>query len=326
MKPRPTLGEHLKNAARMRRPDSPCLDEQQAVAFYSGSLSQEEVEGVRNHLADCAACLDLAREARQFVEAMSGPVDAPPNQTAVEGASRAPVRSQPLTRRSLWQTLRAYLRVSPALAFSVAAAVVVLAGSALLIAEVFRLQNQLQNMQAAQGEKDRQLQELNQELAQERARVEQLTAELQGHTGTPPQPDREPARVVDQRPSDKTGREPQRDRTGIAAFVLTPSLVRDVTRNKPFELSATTTQVELHVSLGPDYYKSYRALLKTYDGEQKLSKSGLKAQSTASGKRLVVIIPASLLDKRDYVLRLIGVGRKGDQEELDQYPFSVVKK
>jgi uncharacterized membrane protein YcjF (UPF0283 family) len=52
------------------------------------------------------------------------------------------------------------LRVSPALAFSVAAAVVVLAGSALLIAEVFRLQNQLQNMQAAQGEKDRQLQEL----------------------------------------------------------------------------------------------------------------------------------------------------------------------
>ena len=152
-----------------------------------------------------------------------------------------------------------------------------------------------------------------------------MTAELQGRTVPPTDPDREPARVVDQRPPDQTGREPRRDRTGIAAFVLTPSLVRDLTQKKPFELSATTTQVELHVSLGPNYYKSYRALLKTYDGEQKLSKSGLKAQSTASGKRLVVIIPASLLDKRDYVLRLIGITSKGDQEELDQYPFSVVK-
>ena len=325
MKPRPTLGEHLKNVARMRRPASPCLDEQQAVAFYSGSLSQEEAEGVRNHLADCPACLDLAREAQQFVEAMSGPVDVPPTQTVVEPASRGPAWSPPSKRRSLWQTLRAYWHASPAIAFSVVAAVALVAGSAFLIARVFSLQNQLQNMQSAQGEKDRQLHEVELELAKERSRVEQLTAELQGRAGTPPQPDKEPARVVDQRQQDQTGREPQRDRTGIAAFVLTPSLVRDLTQKKPFELSATTTQVELHVSLGTDYYKSYRALLKTYDGEQKLSKSGLKAQSTASGKRLVVIIPASLLDKRDYVLKLIGVTRKGDQEELDQYPFSVVK-
>ena len=326
MKPRPTLREHLKNVARMRRPAAQCLDEQQAVAFYSGTLSREEADGVRDHLADCPACLDLARDARQFLEIMSGAADVPATQIVGEPANRASGWSQLSTRRSWLQTLRASLRASPAFAFSVVAAIALVAGSAFLIARAFSLQNQLHDIKAAQGEKERQLQEVVHELERERARVEQLTAELQGRTAPVPQPDKEPARVAGQRQPDQKAREPQLDQAHIAAFVLTPSLVRDPAQNKPFELSTSASLVELHVGLGPDGHKSYRAVLRTADGEQKWTRAGMKAQTTTSGKRLLIVIPAGLFDKRDYVLKLIGVTHKGDQEELDQYPFSVVKK
>ena len=325
MKARPNLADYLKSVARMRRPVAPCLDEQEVVAFYSGTLGQMEAEGVRNHLADCPKCLDLAAEVRQFVEAMSGTVAAPLTPSAAE-LSRESVRTQTSARQSLWQTLRAYLRVNPVFAFSVVAAIALVAGSALLIAEVFGLQNQVRNMQSAQAEKDRRLQELEQELALERTRVEQLTAELQGRTGVSPPSDREPDRANDQRPHDQPGREPRRDAAVVASLVLTSSLVRDPTQRKPLELSAATSHLELRVRLGTDEYRSYRAVLKTADGEQKFIKSGIKAQAVASGKEVIITIPSSILDKRDYVLKLIGVTPKGGQEVQDEYPFSIVRK
>jgi hypothetical protein len=303
MKTRPKFGEYLKNVARKRGPADPCLDEQQVVQFYSGALGIEEAETVRSHLADCPKCLALAREARQFVEMMAGPFDLTSTQRALEGGGRAPAPFRPSSPQSRWEALRAYLSVSPVFAFSVVAAVIIVAGSALLITQIFRLQDRLLNMQAEQNEKERQVQLLEQELVRERLRIEQLTAEL-----------------------DKTGGEPGRDATAIASFLLSSSLVRDLGQKKPFELPATATQVELQITLGPADYASYRALLKTAGGEQKLSKSGLKTQSTPSGKRLVVTIPAGIFDKRDYVLRLTGITRKGGQEVLDQYPFSIVRK
>lgn len=50
-----------------------CLDETTVVRFYEGSLPDAEVEQVREHLTICPACLELAREARTFLEAMRGP-------------------------------------------------------------------------------------------------------------------------------------------------------------------------------------------------------------------------------------------------------------
>jgi hypothetical protein len=324
MKTRPKLGEYLKSVARKRRPADACLDEQQVVEFYSGVLGDEEAERVRNHLADCPKCLDLAREARQFVEMMSGPVDLTSTHTVVEGAIHPPVAFRPSPRQSKWEALRAYLSVSPVFAFAVVAAVIIVAGSALLITQIFRLQDRILSMQAEQNEKERQVQLLEQELARERTRIEQLTAELQGKTSAPG--GGQPNQAVDPRQPDKIGGDPGRDATAIASFVLTSSLVRDPGQKKPFELPATATQVELQVTLGADDYGSYRAVLRTADGEQKLSKSGLKAQATPSGKRLVIAIPANILDKRDYVLRLTGITRNGGQEELDQYPFSIIRK
>jgi tetratricopeptide (TPR) repeat protein len=51
-----------------------CPGESALVAFYRGRLSEAEAESVREHLAACAACVELARDARAFVEAMGDAV------------------------------------------------------------------------------------------------------------------------------------------------------------------------------------------------------------------------------------------------------------
>jgi tetratricopeptide (TPR) repeat protein len=51
-----------------------CLDEAQLLAFYTGKLADAEAEAVREHLASCRPCLELARDARRFAESMEAPV------------------------------------------------------------------------------------------------------------------------------------------------------------------------------------------------------------------------------------------------------------
>lgn len=66
--------ESLRSAFRAggRRQIEPCLDEERIVSFYSGRLNEAESEAVRQHLAECPACLMLARESREFLAAMVG--------------------------------------------------------------------------------------------------------------------------------------------------------------------------------------------------------------------------------------------------------------
>src|SRR5262245_59584154 len=77
MKSRTTMSDYLKAAARQRPPRrvSSCLDHSQIVAFYSRQLDETEMESIRTHLADCPECLELARDARQFLQFMSEPVE-----------------------------------------------------------------------------------------------------------------------------------------------------------------------------------------------------------------------------------------------------------
>ncbi|MEX0879450.1 MAG: tetratricopeptide repeat protein [Thermoanaerobaculia bacterium] len=64
-----SLERNLRNALRARAA-SPCPGEETLLAFYRGDLSEAEGESVREHLAGCASCVDLARDARAFLETM----------------------------------------------------------------------------------------------------------------------------------------------------------------------------------------------------------------------------------------------------------------
>jgi tetratricopeptide (TPR) repeat protein len=67
----------------------PCLDEETMVAFYSDQLGQERVPAVRQHLSECPSCLETAKDARRFLEAM-GPAGA----TADAKAASRPARGR----------------------------------------------------------------------------------------------------------------------------------------------------------------------------------------------------------------------------------------
>lgn len=62
------LDRDLRDALRARAV-SPCPGEETLLAFYRGGLSEAEGESVREHLAACAACVGVARDAHAFLAA-----------------------------------------------------------------------------------------------------------------------------------------------------------------------------------------------------------------------------------------------------------------
>jgi hypothetical protein len=71
-----TVNDYLKAAAQARRrhPTTPCLSEEQLIAFYSRALNEHDRETVRQHLAECSTCVALARVARTFLQTTSQPI------------------------------------------------------------------------------------------------------------------------------------------------------------------------------------------------------------------------------------------------------------
>jgi TolA-binding protein len=76
MKSRASLNDYLKTAAERRPPNQAlsCVDEEQITAFYSGQLDERKADAIRDHLVECRTCRELAREARQFLQAMTEPM------------------------------------------------------------------------------------------------------------------------------------------------------------------------------------------------------------------------------------------------------------
>ena len=66
------IRDYLKAAIEGRRPSDAggCLDEERLLAFYSTEMMDSEKDAIRDHLADCPRCLNLAREAKEFLNAI----------------------------------------------------------------------------------------------------------------------------------------------------------------------------------------------------------------------------------------------------------------
>jgi Putative zinc-finger len=306
--------EFLKAALRTRPTElMPCLDEERLVAFYSGQLGEDEAESVRNHLAECPDCLEMARDARQFLKAISEP-----NRMTVTTVQ--PESSKPTTtpgsfrprRASWWQSLLHRFQ-SPVVGFSTAMATLLLAvGCSFLIVRTWQLQNQIERMNASLAQLQRQEQGLRQRL-DEQARNLQSVEETQREW--------EMATKAEQSGSYK----PENPRPIIASLVLLPGF-RDPGETNDLVIPPDTNLIRLQAGLEADDYPSYRATLRTADGEEVRSRSGLKAQSSGSGKAIVWYLPARLFTKRDYVLRIDGMTIDGKSEEVERSSFRVVKK
>ena len=318
------MKEYLKAAAETKSSLAgvPCPEPDRISAFYSGLLNDTESDAMRDHLVGCPSCLQIAKDARQFFAAVREPIET----TQVRAQTVKPVTAAAATSRagrlSWWDTLVGHLRAHSALTFAVAAALLIAVVSAVLIVEIVRLRNQVEQARVAQQDWQQQVEELNQRLAQEQTRSEQLRAELDQKAVQPgPQ---KPAPFEPKPPDRATLPEPERTKPNIATFILAPGLIRGFGQS-PFELPRAATHVELRIGPLTEQYNSYTAALKTADGHETWRRRGIKDQSGAQGRVISVLIPARIFDKHDYVLSIVGVTSKGNLEEVGQYPFRIVK-
>ncbi|MBI4470239.1 MAG: hypothetical protein HY650_13050 [Acidobacteria bacterium] len=111
----------------------------------------------------------------------------------------------------------------------------------------------------------------------------------------------------------------------VATFVLTPGLGRDMSETRKLIIPGNV-QVRLRLYLDDGDYQSYRAMLRTSEGDAIWNQDSLRPKSTKSGRAITIRLPASLFTSRDYTIRLSGVTGEGEVEEVSSYYFRAEKR
>jgi len=108
----------------------------------------------------------------------------------------------------------------------------------------------------------------------------------------------------------------------LLAIELTSGLSRGDDQIKTFSVTSAET-VELDLRIDPSYdYQRYRGVLQTVDGTEKFQEDGAKINSP-SGAIVALRIPARLLPPGSYSVKLSGLNRQGQYEDLGRYSFRV---
>jgi uncharacterized protein YhaN len=112
----------------------------------------------------------------------------------------------------------------------------------------------------------------------------------------------------------------------LESITLTPGLVRDFGTFKRLVLSATTSLVQLKLELSGDRRERYRVVILDAEGSEVCRLSRLKDQAAGASRIVVVTLPAELLPRGDYSLKLSGSNAAGDFEDIDNYSLRVLRR
>ncbi|MGH9843480.1 MAG: hypothetical protein ACREEM_32480 [Blastocatellia bacterium] len=278
------------------------LSSEQRVKFERRFLNSPQA---RRKAELAGAVLDKAAEAKAW--------SAPPRTVVAE------------KKKSLWQSLAAFFSFQQSatqFSMAAAAAVLLLAGASWLYFQTVRLRSQVEQLEVARADRE---QQRRQQAAEERARQEQLTEQLESERRKRAQLEQELAQRQAQATRD---RDNQQSLSTFLSFIIPPGLVRDVDGPKRLLIPPGVNSLRLQLDLKkPDDYRGYRATLRreTPDGPELWSQDLPRARSIASGRAIVVSLPAKLLPEGVYVLVLSGRTGGGDAEEIDDYYFNVVR-
>ena len=287
------------------------LEDELMYDYAAGGLSPEQRVKFERRYLD-------SPQARQKAELAGAVLD----KAAEVSVRRAP---EPVAeeRRSLWQSLRAFFSLqNPAMQFSLAAAAALLfVGASWLFYQTIRLRSRVEQIEAARVNQERQQE---QQSAESRARQQQLSGELERERSRRAQLEQELAKQ--QAARDREGQ--SSSSSTFLSFILAPGLVRDTDGPKRLLIPASVNSLRLQLDLKrPGDYRGYRAALRreTPDGPELRSQDLSRARSSASGRAVVVNLPANLLQPGVYVLTLSGRTSGGEMEEIDDYYFNIVR-
>jgi hypothetical protein len=226
-------------------------------------------------------------------------------------------------RPQSWQSLKSFFSMqSAAVRFSLVTLVVLLLGSIWLVNEILMLRTELDRFRTERAVQEERLQQLTE---QKRAHADDLSLKLKRELDVNAMLKQELSEVQAQ--SDKE----ERRFPATNSFVLAPAPVRS-RANSPKRLYVYVPRsarlLKFQLSLKEKViYKSYQATLLTAEGREKWSQKRLRAKRTKSGQSLALKLPARLLKKGDYELRLKGLASNGALKETgNHYYFSVAQK
>jgi hypothetical protein len=134
----------------------------------------------------------------------------------------------------------------------------------------------------------------------------------------------------------------------IVVLSLTPGLSRGGEGTKKLELTPSVLLIELQLYLEHDTYTSYSVSVENSSAQQIWGKHGLRPSAFVGGpfrrafgplkrpdqvnqssaqraKALVLAIPADILTKGDFIVRVKGMGTDGHSEEVEEYRFLIVR-
>jgi len=106
---------------------------------------------------------------------------------------------------------------------------------------------------------------------------------------------------------------------------LTPGLTRGSGEGKSIRIPPGTDSAQLQLALSSERHQTYRAEVLSSDRTSVLVKEALKPETIAGKKVINVTVPARLLKRDDYRVKLSGSLPNGSYEDIDSYTFRVIE-
>jgi hypothetical protein len=315
------------------------LSEDQQMEIEDGAFGDEEfmarITAVENDLIDEYVRGEMAdadrrrfesrflvsesrRKRIEFAKALTHLLDetrVTERDTRKAGANRSSWRD---ALAALFQTLNPAGRLALA-----AATLLIIVGGAWLFTQTLTLRSQLNRLQAQQNSHENQRQTLEQQVATERRRNEELAAQLNQEKQQRAQSDeslRQLSETVNRQPAEAP-------RSIIASLTLLPGISRGATTQPKLILPPNASVARLQIGIEPEEdYKSYGVELRTAAGRPVWMRDRLTARNSRGGRSIRLTLPASALLPGEYELRLKGLPETGPPEDVGFYYFEVMKR
>lgn len=227
-----------------------------------------------------------------------------------------------------WESLMGFIRPqgSRLAAAALAAALVLMIGSAWLFVENRRLSG---DVQQAREEKDQLIQRSGAneaEAVQKREELERDISALRAQGGEMEAKIQQKERELEALRLAARSADTQPTASQIATFILSPGLTRGTDEPEKLIISAAARLIQLQLDLEREEdYQSFVAEIRTARGNLAWSESGLALKRTSYGRAVFLNIPAKLISNGEYEVALKGAG-SGKVEAVGYYYFIALKR
>jgi hypothetical protein len=233
-------------------------------------------------------------------------------------ASRRPQPVPP--RRGVFASMLAFFSGQSRFATAaLAVACLLLIVSGVLGVRLLQLHRQLDQIRAT-GQHG--TEELQQQLAEAQARAEQLNQELQRQKADNANLEQQIAKLSGGQEHPETPQKERPQRT-LISLILRAGTERGDGQNAELKLQPGVDSYKVKLLLDDDNYPSYTAALRTIGGNETTLAGNLKPVGPRTARSVLVTLPATVLRKGDYQLRLYGPAP--EREPSRPYQFRVVE-